>query len=51
MTITLSIYTKLNDDMLQIIEQIVPYFQPGYTLPIKFLGNLNEVINVPIQLR
>ena len=41
MTITLSIYTKLNDDMLQIIEQIVPYFQPGYTLPIKFLGNLN----------
>jgi hypothetical protein len=50
MTITLSIYTKLNDDMLQIIEQIVPYFQPGYTLPIKFLGNLNEVINVPVQL-
>ena len=50
MTITLSIYTKLNDDMLQVIEQIVPYFQPGYTLPIKFLGNLNEVINVPVQL-
>jgi len=50
MTITLSIYTKLNDDMLQIIEQVVPYFQPGYTLPIKFLGNLNEVINVPVQL-
>ena len=50
MTITLSIYTKLNDDMLQIIEQIVPYFQPGYTLPIKFLGNFNEVMNVPVQL-
>jgi hypothetical protein len=50
MTITLSIYTKLNDDMLQVIEQIVPYFQPGYTLPIKFLGNLKEVVNVPVQL-
>ena len=50
MTITLSVYTKLNDDMLQIVEQIVPYFQPGYTLPIKFLGNFNEVRNVPVVL-
>jgi len=50
MTITLSVYTKLNDDMLQIVEQIVPYFQPGYTLPIKFLGNLEEVQNVPVIL-
>jgi len=50
MTITLSVYTKLNDDMLQIVEQIVPYFQPGYTLPIKFLGNFKEVINVPVVL-
>ena len=50
MTITLSVYTKLNDDMLQIVEQIVPYFQPGYTLPIKFLGNFNEVMNVPVVL-
>jgi hypothetical protein len=50
MTFTLSAYTKLNDDMLQIVEQIVPYFQPGYTLPIKFLGNFNEVMNVPVVL-
>ena len=50
MTIQLSIMTKLNDDMLQIIEQILPYFQPAYTLPIKFLGNLNEVKYVPINL-
>ena len=28
MGFTLSIYTKLNDDMLQIVEQILPYFQP-----------------------
>ena len=50
MTITLSVYTKLNDDMLQIVEQIVPYFQPSYTIPIKFLGNLKESTNVPIVL-
>ena len=46
----LSIMTKLNDDALQTIEQILPYFQPSYTLPIKLLGNLKEVVNVPVQL-
>jgi len=50
MTIQLSIMTKLNDDMLQIVEQILPYFQPAYSLPIKFLGNLNEVKYVPVNL-
>ena len=35
MRFELSIMTKLNDDMLQIIEQILPYFQPCllYTSP------------------
>lgn len=50
MTIQLSIMTKLNDDMLQIVEQILPYFQPAYTLPINFLGELKEKQNVPVQL-
>ena len=50
MTIVLSVYTKLNDDMLQITEQIAPYFQPGYTLPIKFLGDYEEVVNTPVVL-
>jgi hypothetical protein len=30
MHLNLSIMTKLNDDMLQIVEQILPYFQPSY---------------------
>ena len=34
MTIVLSAYTKLNDDMLQITEQILPYFQPAYNLSL-----------------
>ncbi len=46
----LSIYTKLNDDMLQIVEQILPYFQPQYNLSIKFLGNLNEIRDIPVLL-
>ena len=50
MRFELSIMTKLNDDMLQIIEQILPYFQPAYHLPINFLGNLKELRDVPIQL-
>ena len=36
MTFELSIMTKLNDDSLQIVEQILPYFQPSYTIPMKF---------------
>ena len=50
MGFTLSVYTKLNDDMLQIVEQILPYFQPHYNLSIKFLGNLNEVRDIPVVL-
>ena len=50
MKFQLSIITKLNDDMLQIIEQILPYFQPAYNLSINFLGNLKEKRDIPIQL-
>ena len=50
MRFELSIMTKLNDDMLQITEQILPYFQPAYQLPINFLGNLKEKRDIPIQL-
>ena len=50
MTIQLSIMTKLNDDMLQIVEQILPYFQPSYNLPINFLGDFKEKRDIPIQL-
>ena len=48
MSFQLSVMTKLNDDMLQIIEQILPYFQPAYNLPINFLGNLKEKRDIPV---
>ena len=50
MTFELSAMTKLNDDMLQITEQILPYFAPNYTIPIKVLGCVNEIMNTPIVL-
>ena len=52
MGIELSIMTKLNDDSLQIIEQILPYFQPAYQIPIKFLtaDNANDKKDVAVNL-
>jgi len=35
----LSIMTKNQDDALQIIEQIIPYFQPEYTVTVKQVNN------------
>jgi hypothetical protein len=46
----LSIMSKLNDDSLQIIEQILPYFQPSYNLTIKLVDEINEKRDIPIIL-
>jgi len=46
----LSIMTKLNEDMLQIIEQILPYFQPAYTLSIDMIESIGEKRDIPIVL-
>ena len=50
MVFELSVMTKLNDDMLQITEQILPYFTPAYTIPVKLLSGLTEVVNTPVVL-
>lgn len=46
----LSIMTKLNDDMLQIVEQILPAFQPNFTLTINLISSIGEKKDVPITL-
>jgi hypothetical protein len=46
----LSIFTKLNEDMLQIIEQIVPYFQPNYNLTVDLVKEIGEKRDVQIVL-
>jgi hypothetical protein len=48
MSFELSIMTKLNDDMLQIVEQILPYFQPHYALTLDLVKEIGEKRDVPI---
>jgi hypothetical protein len=46
----LNIIAKNQDDALQILEQIVPYFQPTYNLSVRFVEDLNSSFDVPITL-
>ena len=41
---------KQSDDALQIVEQILPYFQPDYTLTIKDMTDMGISRDVPIVL-
>lgn len=50
MDFELSVFTKLNDDMLQIVEQILPYFQPGYTVTVNLLDTIGEKRDIPVIL-
>ena len=50
MTFELNALTKINDDALQIVEQILPYFQPSYNLNINLLSSIGEKRDVPIVL-
>jgi hypothetical protein len=50
MQFELSIMSKLNDDALQIIEQILPYFQPAYTMTVELVDQINEKRDVPVVL-
>ena len=46
----LSIMCKLNDDALQIIEQILPYFQPSFNLTVDLVQSIGEKRDIPIVL-
>lgn len=48
MNFELAIYTKLNDDMLQIVEQILPYFQPAYSLSVDLVQTIGEKRDIPV---
>ena len=50
MQFELSIMTKLNDDMLQIVEQILPYFQPSYNMTVNLVKSINEKRDIPVVL-
>jgi len=50
MQFELSIMCKLNDDALQIVEQILPYFQPAYNLSVKLVETIKEKRDIPVIL-
>jgi hypothetical protein len=50
LNLELSIFTKLEDDMLQIVEQILPYFQPSYVVTITVVDEINEKRDIPFTL-
>jgi len=50
MQFELSIMSKLNDDALQIIEQILPYFQPSYNITVELVESIKEKRDIPIVL-
>jgi len=50
MQFELNIITKLNDDALQIVEQILPYFQPSFNMTINLVDPINEKKDIPVIL-
>lgn len=49
-SMNLYVLTKTQEDAMQIIEQILPIFNPQYTLSINALPNLEIVQDVPVIL-
>lgn len=47
----LTVATKYNDDMFQIVEQILPYFRPEFNLTINLSSTLREKRDVPLVLQ
>tara|TARA_B100000902_G_scaffold348464_1_gene356410 strand:+ start:961 stop:2010 length:1050 start_codon:yes stop_codon:yes gene_type:complete len=47
----LSFATKLQDDALQIIEQILPHFQPSFQVTVNMLEGIEEKRDIPFTLR
>ena len=46
----LNVLCKLQDDGLQILEQILPFFQPGFTLSIDLVKSIGEKRDIPMIL-
>ena len=46
----LNIMVKLNDDALQIVEQILPYFQPSFNLTVDLVDSIGEKRDIPVVL-
>jgi|TARA_B100000902_G_scaffold71155_1_gene76699 hypothetical protein len=51
-TFSLTIYAKAQDDALQVVEQILPFFSPQYTLTMKPFDDYTDLLeDIPITLQ
>lgn len=50
LSFNLSVMAKNMNDALQIVEQILPYFQPDYTVTMKMIDDMTDYRDVPIIL-
>lgn len=48
--ISLYVISKTQEDCLQIVEQILPYFNPEFTLSVKVVQDSNITVDIPIIL-
>ncbi len=46
----LSLIAKLNDDALQVVEQILPFFQPSFNLTVDLIESIGEKRDIPVVL-
>lgn len=51
LALTMVVITKHLDDAWQIIEQILPFFTPAYTLKIKDSSSIENEVHMPITLQ
>jgi hypothetical protein len=49
-TFSLSIFVRNTEDGTQILEQILPFFKPDYTLTIDFIPEMDQKYDLPIIL-
>jgi hypothetical protein len=46
----LTIVSKIQDDALQIIEQIIPFFQPSFNVTVNLIPEISERRDIPVVL-
>lgn len=46
----LTIVAKIQDDILQIVEQILPFFQPSFNLSVNLIPQISEIKDIPVIL-
>ncbi len=46
----LNLMCKIQDDALQVVEQILPYFQPSFNLTVDLIDSIGEKRDIPVIL-